>query len=157
MASLPRAVEFTVLRAGIVLKDLGQKKLSAATIREIFDKAMKDIKLRYPMIAESDVPPKIMRAILFRTTIPLTEEIMNLIQDSLLTNSLDVITENTKVIPTTNIMSAYIYGNYAERPYMYMEILSSMSNELLDMFGESLYGYNRCWEIPMVTRTFTLP
>ena len=124
MASLPRAVEFTVLRAGIVLKDLGQKKLSAATIREIFDKAMNDIKLRYPMIAESDVSPKIMRAILFRTKIPLTEEIMNLIQNSLLTNSLDVITENTQVIPTTNIMSAYIYGNYAEQPYMYMEILS---------------------------------
>jgi len=60
---------------------------------------------------------------------------MNLIQNSLLTNSLDVITENTQVIPTTNIMSAYIYGNYAERPYTYMEILSSMSNELLDMFG----------------------
>eukprot|EP01042_Synura_sphagnicola_P036778 gene36778-biopygen26573 len=96
---------------------------------------MIDIKLRYPMIAESDVSPKIMLAILFRKTIPLTEEIMNLIQDSLPTNSLDVITENTKVIPTTNIMSAYIYGNYAKQPYMYLEILSSMSDELLDMFG----------------------
>ena len=62
---------------------------------------------------------------------------MNLIQDSLLTNSLDVITENTKVIPTTNIMSAYIYGHYAEQPYMYKEIISSMTSELLTMFNAS--------------------
>ena len=62
---------------------------------------------------------------------------MNLIQDSLLANSLDVITENTKVIPTTNIMSAYIYGNYAEQSYMYKKILSSMTSELLTMFNAS--------------------
>ena len=78
-----------------------------------------------------------MRAILFRTEIPLTEEIMNLIQDSLLTNSLDVIAENTKVIPTTNIMSAYIYGHYAEQRHMYKKILSSMTSELLTMFNAS--------------------
>ena len=62
---------------------------------------------------------------------------MNLIQNSLLTNSLDVITENTKVIPTTNIMSAYIYGNYAEQRHMYKKILSSMTSELLTMFNAS--------------------
>ena len=64
---------------------------------------------------------------------------MNLIQDSLLTNSLDVITENTKVIPTTNIMSAYIYGHYAEQPYMYKEIISSMTSELLTMFNAGAF------------------
>jgi len=135
MSPLPRAVEYTVFTAKNVLTNLVDKRLCAATIREIFDESMGNMKIRYPNMSKSDLPPDLMRSILFREQIPLTEKIMSLIQNSLLTNSLDSITSDTQVIPTTNILSAYIYGEYAAKPYEYREILSSLSNELLDMFG----------------------
>eukprot|EP01042_Synura_sphagnicola_P036483 gene36483-biopygen7062 len=139
VSALPRAVECTVVEAGKVLQNLRNEKITTSTIRQILSNAINAIRERYPDIEKSDLCPTLMRSILFRTRIPLTEERETFIESGLLINSLHPLTAHAGVIPETNFMSAYLYGNYGRQTYSHTQILSSITSELFGLFGVDMH------------------
>ena len=74
-------------------------------LKKLFLDTTNNINTIYDSIRDSNVSPDHMRTILFEDEVILDENMMSLVEDSFLTNSLDSIKEKTRIIPKTSIVS----------------------------------------------------
>jgi len=115
VASIPRAVECSIFEMKRVWlgKVLDKKfKLSSSAIRGILSSAMDAVYSRYSIIANADLSPNIMRAILFKKRIDLKGKTMKLISSCALTNSLNFIGTETGFVPQSNLLSVYFNAKF---------------------------------------------
>jgi hypothetical protein len=131
VAPIPRAVEYIVSDLVYYFSTSSDlvRLTSPEKLKHLFSNSTEKVNRLYKSIGNSNLSPAHMRAILFEEVIILDKELMSLVKDSLLTNSLDEIYEETKFVPKTSVVSMQIYSK--NKTTEYCKTISATINNLL--------------------------
>jgi len=99
------------------------------------------IRQNYDEIRLVSVLPKQMRAILFEEEILVDDNVMTMVENSFLTNALGFISDKTRIVPKTSILSMQIYSQNKENEYC-QTIVETIDKLLIDYYTRKSISTN---------------
>jgi len=138
-ARIPRAVQYVITdikkhflthRSRNMLEVIDSKALEGFYLN-----SYNDLERKYGFMRNTLVLPKHMRAILFEEEIELDENLMRMIKNSFLVNSLPSISKQVRFIPKTSILSLKIYSK-DDQPELYWRSIRLAIEKLDELFTE---------------------
>ena len=121
VARIPRAVQFVVIALQNYFRTTGASSMSEATdpkaLESFYSESYNELDRKYGRMRNTIMSTKHARAIIFEEAVKLDAEIAEMIKNSLLTNSLEPIDEETTLIPKTSALSMKIYSKHKNEQY----------------------------------------
>jgi hypothetical protein len=133
-APIPRAVQYIVGEARKYFHTDMLEAIESKALEAFYTKSYDKLEETYSSMCDTIMLPKHVRAILLEEEIKLDEELTEMIQNSLLVNSLPRISKVTTLFPKTSILSLKIY--LKEKKELYWQSIRVAIEKLEELFSE---------------------
>ena len=139
VAPIPRAVQYLVTELTTFFSSSNNSDgiTSPEELKRMFDHTSVQIKENYKEIRIVPVFPEHMRAILFEEEILVDDNVMTMVENSFLTNALDIISNKARIVPRTSILSMQIYSQNKVSEYC-RTIVATIDKLLSDYTRKSM-------------------